>query len=723
MIESPEELTFTVDNATIIRLLGNQNFSNKNTAILELVKNSYDAFAESVSIIFSKDKITIQDDGDGMSEEDIRKHWMVVGVSSKKYEVKKEDGRKRVLSGSMGIGRFALSKLGRNVEINTKKDGHSPIKWTTDWDKNILIPLLGDIEKGTTITITSLNDHWGRKEVQDLIDYLQKVCRQSDMEMIVSYDDKEPISKVLTNYYSKPVLGKSCTEIIRLHYDSKLMELTGNIDSDEFLPEAQQYCSQDIHSHIIKINTFEEFKQLYVNREEDLQNFLHNLGSFDAEFCFGLKPIDEDVDRFLYKHRDVGAKLKDVVLYRNAFSINSLDGSTDWLEFGKRSRKSPAAATHVSGNWRVRENQIFGWVQIDKQENRNIKELANRQNVEKDDYFLLLKEILIAGISEFERYRQKIIRDINKKNEALAISEPSKDIINEVIDKKKDLRKLSENESKRLVNAIIESQKSNKDYEQKIKQMEKDHGYETRLLNLLATIGMRAAYIGHELGNRRNNIASSCVYIENTLKKENLWELLSSERLTRISSTNVPKMLQTLKEDTKPIIEFADTMSTNLRKTSFKPEKSHVREYLDKVARVWMENYNYLTITLGCDEDLEYFVSYDVIKTIFDNLILNSIQQSPEGKELTIRINCSIQDDMLALSYKDSGPGLPLKYSTDPRRILRPHETSRENGHGLGMWIVDTTIKSTGGEISIISPGKCFTFAFTLGTNYDNRTY
>lgn len=721
MIEDSEELAFTVDNATIIRLLGNQNFSNKNTAILELIKNSYDAFAESVYVSFSKDKITIQDDGDGMSEEDIRKHWMVVGVSSKKYETKR-DGRKRVLSGSMGIGRFALSKLGRNVEINTRKDGYSPIKWITDWNKNVLMPSLGEVEKGTTITITNLNDHWGRKEVQDLIDYLQKVCRQSDMKIVVNYDDKESISKVLTNYYPSPVLGKSCTEIIRLHYDSKSMELTGSIDSDEFLPEAQQYCSQNIYSHIIKINAFEEFKQLYANREDDLQNYLHNLGSFDAEFCFGLKPVDEDVDRFLYKHRDIGTKLKDVVLYRNAFSINSVDGSTDWLEFGKRSRKSPAAATHASGNWRVRENQIFGWVQIDKQENRNIKELANRQNVEKDDYFLLLKEILIAGISEFERYRQSLIRDINKKNETSTISKQSKDIINEVIDKKKDLRKLSENETKRLVTAIIESRKSNKDYEEKIKQMEKDHGYETRLLNLLATIGMRAAYIGHELGNRRNNISVSCTYIEDTLKKEHLWELLLSERLTQYSSTNVPKMLQTLKEDIKPIIEFADTMSTNLRKTSFKPEKSHVKGYLDRVTKVWMENYNCVSILIDCDENLEYFISYDVIKTIFDNLILNSIQQSPEGKELEIRINCSIQDDVLAFSYNDSGPGLPSKYDADPHRILRPHETSRENGHGLGMWIVDTTIKATGGEINNISTGKCFSFGFILGTNYDNRT-
>ena len=124
-----EELSFTVDNATIIRLLGNQNFSNRNSAVLELVKNSYDAFASSLIITFSQNAIILKDDGDGMSEDDIRNLWMVVGKSNKQYDATNSSGKSRVLSGSMGIGRFALSKLGQNVEICTKK-------WRRIWQRN-----------------------------------------------------------------------------------------------------------------------------------------------------------------------------------------------------------------------------------------------------------------------------------------------------------------------------------------------------------------------------------------------------------------------------------------------------------------------------------------------------------------------------------------------------------------------------------------------------------
>lgn len=57
-----------------------------------------------------------------------------------------------------------------------------------------------------------------------------------------------------------------------------------------------------------------------------------------------------------------------VILYRNAFSISAYEGKKDWLGFGKRSRKSPAAASHPTGAWRVRENQISGKVEIDKRQ-------------------------------------------------------------------------------------------------------------------------------------------------------------------------------------------------------------------------------------------------------------------------------------------------------------------------------------------------------------------
>ncbi|EGS37138.1 hypothetical protein [Veillonella sp. oral taxon 780] len=96
-----------------------------------------------------------------------------------------------------------------------------------------------------------------------------------------------------------------------------------------------------------------------------------------------------------------------MILYRNAFSISSFEGERDWLGLGKRTRKSPAAASHPTGAWRVRENQISGYVLIDKQQNIVLQDLMNRQGLDENIYYKLFVQIILTGIKEFERYRQK----------------------------------------------------------------------------------------------------------------------------------------------------------------------------------------------------------------------------------------------------------------------------------------------------------------------------
>lgn len=78
-----ERLKYIVEDSTIAELLGVQNFTNKESAILELVKNAYDAQANNVSITFSDRSIVIIDDGIGMSKSTICENWMHVGKVTK----------------------------------------------------------------------------------------------------------------------------------------------------------------------------------------------------------------------------------------------------------------------------------------------------------------------------------------------------------------------------------------------------------------------------------------------------------------------------------------------------------------------------------------------------------------------------------------------------------------------------------------------------------------
>ncbi len=127
------QIPFTV-SARMARLIGQENFANAEGAIIELVKNSYDADASVCIIIVDpvNNSIKILDNGDGMTETTIRNQWMTIGTDDKKINFKTKS---RVKTGAKGIGRFALDRLGKSSIIVTKTLESKSVVWDVDWDQ------------------------------------------------------------------------------------------------------------------------------------------------------------------------------------------------------------------------------------------------------------------------------------------------------------------------------------------------------------------------------------------------------------------------------------------------------------------------------------------------------------------------------------------------------------------------------------------------------------
>ncbi len=122
---SREELSFTVDSL-LISELGERLVTKNHVALAELIKNAYDADANSVEIIFtnprqnenSPSKITIIDDGHGMTYEAIKDFWMVIATSNKiRSPHSPKYGRRK--TGDKGIGRFSCSRLAETLVLET----------------------------------------------------------------------------------------------------------------------------------------------------------------------------------------------------------------------------------------------------------------------------------------------------------------------------------------------------------------------------------------------------------------------------------------------------------------------------------------------------------------------------------------------------------------------------------------------------------------------------
>ena len=707
-----EELKYVIEDSTIAELLGVQNFSTDEAAILELVKNAYDANALCLKITFGNDMLRFEDNGVGMNAGDIKKHWMQIGKSSKEYEIIDENNKKRIQAGSKGVGRFALSRLGYSVCLKSKRLDSIGVVWKTDWNKSVLDESDDIHDKGTDITIIGLRERWNKKRIENLNKYLERTYHDTSMEIRITSDDYDEIVK---EHFPKAKVGINCRSHITLKYEQGILVTT--VESDEFENEALKYCTGiDIKKFEKKTNIVNELKGNKITEllDDDIQTVINAIGEFSANLYFNIASSKEEKEKFLYKYLNTQQNIESgIILYRNAFSISSYEGKKDWLGLGKRSRKSPAAASHPTGAWRVRENQMAGYVMIDKKKNAVLQDMANRQGLDENIYYQFFVEIILIGIKEFERYRQNIVRKINVKNQAEEIK--STPISDRVLSKPTSVSGLTKEEAKQLATEIKSYKKEGKQYQKDKEAVEARYKYDVRILNVLATTGLKASSIAHEMKNDRNAIYDNYNNIVEALKEYDMWEELNSSEKTRKSYKNVPYLLESNDLVGRKLVTFMDTMLEEIEKKQFEPRCQSIADILDIIKKVWERDYAWLSIEIMLDEDIVYQISEDVLQVVFDNLILNSVQQNENIQKLIVTVFVKEANGFLKIKYCDNGKGLDDKYKTDPMKILEVHETTRTNGHGLGMWIVNNTCIMSGGEIQKIGGEKGFEIEFTIG--------
>ena len=121
-------------------LIGQGLITNDNVAVFELVKNSFDAHARSVRLVFLHDKLIIADDGKGMSREDITEKWLFVAYSAKRDGTEDRDyrhdigqRRRHAYAGAKGVGRFSCDRLGQSLILHSRAKDHPVQVLTVDW--------------------------------------------------------------------------------------------------------------------------------------------------------------------------------------------------------------------------------------------------------------------------------------------------------------------------------------------------------------------------------------------------------------------------------------------------------------------------------------------------------------------------------------------------------------------------------------------------------------
>ncbi len=196
-------------------IIGQDLIVNDQVAVFELVKNSYDAHATRVDIVFEEDKITIKDNGKGMSLDDLKNKWLFVAYSAKKDEKEDEElesderykdyrnkiNLKRGFAGAKGIGRFSADKIGENLKLIAKNVNASnahqlEVNWK-DFENNSQKEFVEisvkhtelstneyqDFDHGVILEISNLKSEWDNDKIEELKKSLSKLINPFEINI------------------------------------------------------------------------------------------------------------------------------------------------------------------------------------------------------------------------------------------------------------------------------------------------------------------------------------------------------------------------------------------------------------------------------------------------------------------------------------------------------------------------------------------------------------
>lgn len=353
-----EDLKHFKVSAGLKNIIGNELITDDFVAVFELVKNSFDAHAKRVVVRFenlrqqdlTKAKLIIRDDGKGMTQEDIRSKWLWVGYSAKKHNTEDEGvgvsgdyrdliGAGRPYAGAKGIGRFSCDRLGRYLNLYTRRDPSSPeFEWLmVDWkdfedhdktrfeDVEIEHGAFNEnpfgVSRGTVLEISGLRKMWTRDDLIKLKKELQKLITPSEGEKETTFeivieapdekgndraekDEEKRINGPIRNFLFEKLRLKTTQLFCQFSESGKTIE-TKLLDQDKLIYRLVEHNSK------YPGLAGSSFRIFYLNRSAKL-SFKQTVGVHPVEFGsifvykngFRVQPYgSENDDSFLIDRR------------------------------------------------------------------------------------------------------------------------------------------------------------------------------------------------------------------------------------------------------------------------------------------------------------------------------------------------------------------------------------------------------------------------------------
>ena len=679
----------------VFSALGGDLVTNDVVAVIELVKNSYDALAHQVQVKFQKDEagtpyLEIVDDGMGMTREVIETSWCTIATPHKTvYRSIRKGKQVRRVVGNKGIGRLSAARLGNRLVMLTQAPQSPCWEVTVNWLQlaegddislsTVTCKELSEsspfIESGTSIRILDLREQWDQNSIQELAANLGRLLSpfagQEDFNITLTESDRTtPIEIASPQFLSEPKYS------IKGTVDEK-----GNVDGTyEFAPIGAGGTSRTLQMKAA-------WSQICGDAQKEWK-FPHSSASANCgPLTFEIRAWDissdgtaEIASKYSIQRSMIRNAIrlhKGISVYRDGvLTLPKSEGARDWLGLDLR-RVSQVGR-------RLSTNQIVGYVSISAEDNPKIEDTSDRERLS-----------MCAEVEEFEEIIRTIVGLLaSARNDDRA--EPGRE---------QPLTELFANLSAdKLVSetAALAQSGANasdivrlvRDFDQSLSQNRQ--AIETRLVyySRLATIGSIAQMVIHEIRNRTTAIGSMLNFFK--------------EKFGQLEDQETDKHITRAKEAVSALETLADKFAP-LASRNFRSGQRHsvledcIRECLDMHERQ-LRSRGIKCIVPGSKTTVA--VDPGLLSTVIINLTTNALywlENTPRNeRQLEFETEENADGSRVTVYVHDTGPGLQ---DGDEEKILLAGVTRKPNGVGMGLTVASETVAAHGGDMVVIHPG------------------
>lgn len=681
--------------ARLIKTIGEELISSDNVAVVELVKNSYDANSPIVTITFlgnvkqkkqgriiqnylSKEgaSIEIYDQGSGMSFETVKSAWMEPATDFKK----KNTNKNRKFTGEKGIGRFASAKLASRLELITKQKEGKELVVTFNWEDFDKDDYLENIHihweerepqefkkenSGTLLRLKNLNTDWDTEKIRTLRtelsrllnpivpveDFLIEIAIPDELNKDVNLNGIIERTELLNkpNYYIKGSITKEGYPKDFIYFSKEKGK------EEQLLIETNKF----IQSSMLKVPIMGEFSFEFRVWNRDRDN-LRNLGR-EVDFKYG------EVKKILDEQSGIS-------IYRDGFRVLPYGTpNNDWVRLDIRRVNNPTL--------RLSNNQIVGYILISTEENPLLKDQSNREGIVEGEAFDDLKEYIKLILNEVEQRRYQ-------ERERFQTSDPN---TNKNLFEKASLDTIIKTAKEK----VPEQEELIKNLEQKNIELEKVITNAQEIISRyrrLSILGQLIDTIIHDGRGYLSKIDGRCYLILEELKEELLNKSEIEDNTNKIQKTR--KDFSKLFERIEPFGGKRRGKITNIV----------IEELIRDQFLLYSREISNLKIQYSISES-NHTMKIDKADfgIIFMNLIQNSIYWlANSDKARKIEVEVSDSSESIDIVFSDNGPG--IKEGTE-QSIFKPYFSTKPDGVGLGLTIVGELVSEYKGKLMLIDNG------------------